>query len=322
MICWTSSLTDLDMAMKKSAHFHKKNEKRVGTEQEGLLVSLFGKSAEVETQTGEIVRCHLKKNQEPIAVGDRVLWLPEHDHTGVIVTHLPRTSLLAREERPGKTRLLAANVDFIIIVSAPLPAFSSYLVDRYLIAAENLKIPAAILLNKMDLLNEQDCKAMHAFLNPYEKIGYPVLFSSALSDDGMQTLNEFLQQKTAVFVGASGVGKSSIIAKLTHNSDIPIGSVADTGVGKHTTTLTRLYHAPLQINLIDSPGVREFGLAHLSKKEIVQGFIEFKNYSAECKFRNCQHLEEPDCAVKKAVATGEISQERFRHYCELLGVVE
>lgn len=140
--------------MKNSKSFQKKHEKLLGTEQEGLLVATFGATGEVEDATGQVIRCHLRKNMEPVITGDRVLWLPESDNSGIVVGHLPRKSLLAKPEHNGKMKPIAANIDAMIIVTAPPPALSEYLIDRHLIAAENLNVTPIILLNKMDLLSD------------------------------------------------------------------------------------------------------------------------------------------------------------------------
>jgi ribosome biogenesis GTPase len=191
--------------------------------------------------------------------------------------------------------------------------------DNYLVAAEYLKIQPIILLNKIDLLDNNQFHEMKEYLAFYEKIGYTIAYSSIFSENGLQPLSELLKDKTSVLVGVSGVGKSSIIASLTHSSDIMIGETsAHGGLGKHTTTTTHLYHLPSGGNLIDSPGVREFTLWHLLPEEIMQGFVEFENFSDQCKFRNCSHRTEPDCAILKALDEGKISHSRYESYCKLL----
>lgn len=303
--------------MKKTKSFHKKPEKLLGTEREGLLVAHFGAAAEVEDASGQVIRCHIRKNLKPVVTGDRVLWQLEQDNTGIIVDYLPRHSLLARPENKNKLKLLAANIDTIFVVSAP-QGLSEYLIDRYIVAAENLKITPIILLNKMDLLNETNMVEIRNRLSTYEKIGYKVIFSSTYTTDGLATLDHFLQGKNAVLVGASGVGKSSIISAFVPDQFIRIGDTSIKGSGKHTTTMTRLYHLPHGGNLIDSPGVREFNLWHMDKENILQGFIEFHPFLNNCKFRDCQHLKEPSCGLMKAVEEGKIQQERLQSYQDMV----
>src|SRR5579872_46217 len=227
--------------MKNKKQFYKPA-KLHGTERVGLLVTTFGAAGEVENESGEIVRCHIRKNSDPVITGDRVYWLPEQGtETGVIVGHLPRKSLLCRPEGAHKLKLIAANLDAIIIVTAPPPALSEDMIDRYLVAAELLKIQPVILLNKIDLLDAEHKKEMENRLAAYQKLGYTVIYSSAYTHDGLTELGAFLKDKTCVLVGASGVGKSSIIAALTSLSNIRVSEVSTSGLGKHTTTTTHLY---------------------------------------------------------------------------------
>jgi ribosome biogenesis GTPase len=296
----------------------KKPEKLLGNELEGLIIAHFGATAEVEDTSGQIYRCHLRKNSEPVITGDRVLWRLENNGTGIVVTHQPRKSLLSRPEGPKKVKLIAANIDDIIIVSAPPPIFSEYLIDRYLVAAENLQITPVILLNKIDLLDDTTRQDILRRLAPYEKIGYRVILSSTKTPDGLNQLETFLKNKTCVLVGTSGVGKSSIIARFAPDQSILVGDTSTAGLGKHTTTSTRFYHLPQGGNLIDSPGVREFSLWNMPKDEILKGFPDFIPFLNQCKFRDCQHQKEPGCALQKAVSENEINAARFASYLEMI----
>lgn len=304
--------------MKPTKHFEKKFPKLTGSEREGLLVAHYGIQAEVEDATGRIIRCHLRKNAEPVITGDRVLWLPENssEETGVIVSYLPRNSLLSRPEGKNKIKPLAANIDALVIVTAPQALFE-HLLDRFLIAAEHLKLHPVIVFNKSDLLTEDTKKEMTDRLALYESLGYQTLFSNTIMPGGLADLTAFLQNKNCVLVGASGVGKSSIIASVAPNEYVRVGETSAKGQGKHTTTMTRLYHLPVGGSLIDSPGVREFGLWHLSPDEILQGFIEFKPFLNQCKYSNCRHGTDVGCALNKALAEGKISAKRFQSYREL-----
>ncbi|HSW68976.1 MAG TPA: small ribosomal subunit biogenesis GTPase RsgA [Gammaproteobacteria bacterium] len=304
--------------MKNKKQFHHKSLKLDGQERKGLLVTAFGLHAEVEDEQGNLVRCHIRKNSDPVITGDQVYWLPEKEAgTGVIIGHLPRKSLLCRPENAHKLKLIAANLDAIIIVTAPPPVLSEDMIDRYLVASEILKIQPVILLNKMDLLDPEHTKEMTERLGIYQKMGYRVIYSSTYTRDGLSELDEFLREKTCVLVGASGVGKSSIIAALTLEP-VRVGEVSAKGLGKHTTTNTHLYHLPHNSNLIDSPGVREFGLWHIDKNELLAGFIEFKSFFNECKFRNCQHEMEPGCAVQEALRNKKIDERRYASYLKIL----
>lgn len=307
--------------MKKPKHFQKKPEKLLGNETEGLIVALYGASAEVEDASGNIVRCHLRKNSEAVITGDKVLWRPESDGSGVIVDHLPRKSLLARPEHKEKLKPIAANIDAVIIVTAPPPVITEHLIDRYLVAAENLHIQPIILLNKMDLINNQNREEVHRRLGVYEKIGYPIMYSSTLTKHGLDIFEKFLENKNCVLVGQSGVGKSSIIASFVHEQYVRVGETSQKGLGKHTTTMTRLYHLPHGGDLIDSPGVREFGLWNFDRDDILRGFVEFKPFLNNCKFRDCSHLKEPGCHLQKAVESGEIAAQRFESFKEMVALI-
>lgn len=305
--------------MKHSKSFQKKPQKLTGQEREGLLVAHYGIHAEVETDDRKIIRCHLRKNLEPVITGDRVLWLPEgsSEDTGVIVDYLPRKSLLSRPEGRDRIKPLAANIDLLIIVTAPQALFE-HLLDRFLVAAEHFNLEPLILFNKSDLLTEDMRQEVTRRLGVYQSIGYRTLFSNTVRSDGLNDLTRFLKNKNAVLVGASGVGKSSIITSLTQDSSVKVGETSAKGQGKHTTTMTRLYHLPNHGSLIDSPGVREFGLWHMTQEEILQGFIEFKPFLNQCKYRNCQHGKDRGCALNKALEEGKIAKNRFISYKELI----
>lgn len=303
--------------MKKSKPFHKRPDKLQGDELQGLLVAVYGATGELEDEHGNVIRCHLRKNIEPVITGDIVLWRPEQDGAGIVVGHLPRKSVLARPENKSKTKLVAANVDAMLIVTAPA-MISEHLLDRYIVAAENLNIQIVIVLNKIDLLDDHTREEINARLEPYRNLGYHIIFSSTVTQDGLSELETFLKNKNSILVGSSGVGKSSIIASFVKSDLIRVGETSTQGLGKHTTTMTRLYHLPQEGNLIDSPGVREFGLWHMTQEEILRGFIDFKPFLNQCRFRDCKHLKEPNCALVNAVEAGKISVKRFQSYQEML----
>lgn len=287
--------------------------------QPGLVVSYFGSMVAVETAAKEIIHCHLRRNQELPVVGDQVEWsLEKEQNTGVIEQICPRRSVLLRSAGHGKTKPIAANIDQLIIVMAPPPIFAEYLIDRYLAAAELLSISAALIVNKMDLVDPEIEIELTKRLAPYRAIPYPVLLTSLYAQQGLEKLAELLQHKTSVLVGPSGVGKSSIIAYFVEDHTIRIGDVSDKGSGKHTTTATRLYHVQGDGQLIDSPGVREFGLWPVTPADLLRAFKEFLPLLSQCKFRDCQHMMEPGCAIKSAVAAGQLSATRYENYQALM----
>jgi ribosome biogenesis GTPase len=284
----------------------------------GEVVAYFGDKVEVETKEGNIIVCYLRRSNATPVAGDQVMWQYENDNKGVVTQILDRRSLLVKPDYRGKLKPIAANIDAIIIVMAPPPVFSEYLIDRYAIAAELLKIQPILLLNKVDLLTEEHREETMARLEPYQKMGYSVILMSAKQKHGLDDLLLALKQKTGVLVGPSGVGKSSIINAILMNQEIRIGDLSASGAGKHTTTTVRLYHLPEGGNLIDSPGIRDFNLWAVSKEEINKGFIEFHPFAGKCRFRNCGHKSEPECAVLQAVAEGDISAARLQSYRELM----
>lgn len=291
-----------------------KQESPVG--QRGLVISYFGSSVAVEVDDGQVFQCHLRRNQELPVVGDRVRFQPEANLTGTIIGIEPRHSLLERGDGHGKAKAIAANIDMLLIVMSPPPIFSEYLIDRYLVAAELLNIQPVLVLNKADLLNDETRIDAMQRLKAYQTIPYPVVLSSIYG--GLADLALQIKGKTAVLVGPSGVGKSSIIAALGGHASIVVGEVSSKGSGKHTTTATRLYHLPEGGQLIDSPGVREFNLWAVAQKDVLKGFKEFQSFVGSCKFRDCQHMVEPGCAVQAALENGKISAERHQSYQKLM----
>lgn len=279
----------------------------------GLIVAHYGVTTEVEDDTGAIVRCHKRSNLPPLVTGDRVLWQPDPRDSGVIVACEERGSLLSRPDTRGQLRPVAANIDRIIIVAAPAPRTPVNLIDRYLVAAAHHGIHPIIVLNKSDRLEQ--APEMARELEEYHALGYETRQLSAQTEAGMAEIRALVATGNSVFVGQSGVGKSSIIAALLPAESIRVADISDaTGKGRHTTTTARLYHIPGGGNLIDSPGIREFGLWHIDSEALFDGFPELANLAGHCKFRDCSHEIEPGCAVRRAVETGAILERRYRSF--------
>lgn len=295
----------------------------LGEVQQGVVITRHAKHADVETAQGEIYRCNLRRTLKNVVVGDQVSWRLGSERlqgiSGVIEAIYPRKNELSRPDYYDGIKVMASNIDQIIIVSAVLPTLSLNIIDRYLVICEMAKIPALIVLNKIDLLSPEERIEVQKQLALYESIGYETLCLSADTGENMDKLNQYLAKGTSIFVGQSGVGKSSLINQLLPEVKAQTGAVSDvSGLGQHTTTASRLYHLPQGGNLIDSPGIREFGLWHLEPEQITQGYREFQTVLGTCKFRDCKHKTDPGCALREAVEEGKISPIRFENYHRLI----
>ncbi|WP_192034794.1 small ribosomal subunit biogenesis GTPase RsgA [Halomonas sp. YLGW01] len=292
-----------------------------GPEREGRVIAHFGRSLDVAAgEDATHYRCHLRANLESLVTGDRVIWRLGEEGSGVVVARRERDNVLERPDARGQLKPVAANIDQILIVFAVEPAPHANLIDRYLVAAEATGIAPVLVLNKIDLLPEGggDLKVL---LERYAALGYPVVEASTQHEDGLEALHARLTDRTSVFVGQSGVGKSSLIDRLLPDEALRIGALSeDSRKGTHTTTTARLYRLPSadDAELIDSPGIREFGLGHLTEDEVTQGFIEFHDHLGHCRFRDCRHRQEPGCALLAAVERGEIDPTRFDSYRRIL----
>jgi ribosome biogenesis GTPase len=292
---------------------------------DGTVVGRFGQHADVETSENELIRCHIRRTVDSVVCGDRVKVATElagdenNTLSGVIEAVQDRHSVLTRPDFYDGIKPIAANIDQIIVVSAILPELSTHIIDRYLVACEDIQIPPVIVINKIDMLTEEQREKVESELQPYKKLGYPIVYTSCKSESGMQALKAVLNQKVSVFVGQSGVGKSSIINVLLPDANEETGAISDnSGLGQHTTTTAKLLHFPSGGDLIDSPGVREFGLWHLPVEQITKGFIEFRDYLGGCKFRDCKHKNDPGCLIRAAVENGEVAQARYDSYHKII----
>jgi ribosome biogenesis GTPase len=276
----------------------------------GTITAAFGRHYEITLQDGRVVNGIPRGKKSPYACGDQVTLGPLHDSEAQILAHAERSSLLYRSDQ-WKEKLIAANATQVVLVVATEPAFSAELVSRCLVAATHEKLRAVIVLNKCDLADH--LATSRAQLAPYVALGTPVVELSALTD--ATPLKPWLSDQVSVLVGQSGMGKSTLVNALVPDAGAAtreISTALDTG--KHTTTHARMYVLPAGGKLIDSPGLQEFGLAHLTRGEIELGFAEFVPHLGQCRFRDCKHGNEPDCAIKTAIARGEIDARRLAHF--------
>ena len=276
---------------------------------QGTVVAAYGKRYQIELPDKKRISCVTRGKKTDLACGDRVNLQLTDKHEGVIDSTLPRQTLLYRSNA-FKSKMLAANVTQIIIVLATQPSFYEALLNRCLIAAEAAHIKPLIVLNKCDLDDSSQAKQK---LGLYSALGYQVLALSAKED--ISSLRPYLQGEASILVGQSGMGKSTMINALLPEEAVRTREVSmSLDSGKHTTTAAHLYHLDAQSQLIDSPGLQEFGLHHLSTDELEHAFIEFRPHLGLCRFSNCKHTQEPDCAIKQAVLKGKIGQERLAIY--------
>ncbi|EHD19949.1 MULTISPECIES: small ribosomal subunit biogenesis GTPase RsgA [Brenneria] len=298
---------------------------QLGEAQEGIIISRFGMHADVEAANGVVHRCNIRRTIKSLVTGDRVVWRAGNETlsgiSGIVEAVHPRRSVLTRPDFYDGVKPIAANIDQIVIVSAILPELSLNIIDRYLVACETLEVEPLIVLNKIDLLDDEARRFVDGLMDIYRALNYPVIMVSSHTQQGIIELEQALTGRISIFAGQSGVGKSSLLNALLalEEERILVNEVSDnSGLGQHTTTAARLYHFPHGGDVIDSPGVREFGLWHLDPDQITQGFIEFRQYIGSCKFRDCRHENDPGCAINAALERGEIAAERFDNYHRIL----
>lgn len=322
---------------------HKTRQEEIDTSNdlEGLVVQHYGRQLEVQAlstpeqhpekpiikegepepfwkpiEVGSVWRCHTRTNLELLVTGDRVKWQADpNTGLGIITAIHPRKSLLTRPDRYHKVKPVAANISLIVIVFAVLPEPAPGLIDRYLVACADADIPALLVLNKTDLLKEND--PILDLVKEYKNLGYEVMLTQSTGD--LSDLAQRLAGETVAFVGQSGVGKSSLINTIVPDAAQKTNIISEnSALGQHTTTSTRLISFGDGASLIDSPGIREFGLWHLNSEKVQQGFPEIENLLGHCQFRNCTHKHEKQCALRLAAQNGEILTRRLDSFLRLI----
>ena len=290
---------------------------------QALVLVSYGSQGVVLLPGGERKRCKFRRGVGRPYCGDKVMVGRADDDSLVVESILPRENYFVRADERQRQHVIAANLDQVLIVVAARPLPSRDLMERYLLAVHSLGIKPIIVMNKTDLDVPADETAagadVLAHMPDYEALGYCVIRTSCKAAPGIRQLQPVLKNKTSILVGQSGVGKSSLINQLLPDLDIQTGALSTaTGKGTHTTTSTMLYQFTDGGFLIDSPGVWEYGIWKLSNGELEAGFIEFKPWLGQCRFNDCVHASEPDCAIKQAVADGHIQNWRYQSYLRLL----
>lgn len=264
----------------------------------------------------------------PIAVGDMVDIDPENElEDTVMVSGIHDRKNYINRRSPANKRLhhiIASNIDqSLLVATLREPRTSQGFIDRFLVACESFHVPAIVVLNKADLFREKEKKQYEAWKEMYEDIGYRVLLTSTQTGEGIEELRELLRDKTTLMSGHSGVGKSTLINSLLPELELKTREVSGwSGKGMHTTTFAEMFDLPFGGSIIDTPGMREFGLVDIPKQELSHYFPEMRRVLHDCQFNNCLHTDEPDCAVKDAVEQEIISVDRYISYCTILESLE
>jgi ribosome biogenesis GTPase len=297
---------------------------------QGLVTKSTGSWYSVlDEATGARTECRLRgqfrihgiKNTNPVVVGDRVTWEPEKDGTGSITAIEPRKNYIERKSTNlSKIRhLIAANIDLaFLVVTLREPRTSLGFIDRFLVAAEGFRIPVCLVFNKMDLYNEAEMDVVEELSELYRNIGYGILHTSVVNGTGIDELRKMIDGKVCLFSGHSGTGKSAIISAIDPTLNLRTGDISKVhNKGKHTTTFAEMF--PLAGGyMIDTPGIKEFGLIQYTKEEVRDYFPELRAFNNRCKFDDCSHTHEPGCLVQEAVENGEIALSRYLNYLAIL----
>ena len=284
----------------------------------GLVLKSTGTWYDVLTEDQKVIPCRLRgkfriegiKNTNPLVVGDHVLFELMEDQTGIITEIEKRKNYIDRKSTKLSkiSHLIAANIDqAFLVVTLQDPRTSLGFIDRFLVAAEGFRIPTTLVFNKMDIYEEEMLEMVDYLSDLYSSVGYSILHTSIFTKEGIDPLREKMFGKVSLFSGHSGVGKSALINTLYPGLDLKVGELSQYHrKGRHTTTFAQMFQLEAQTFIIDTPGIKEFGLIEYSKDEIRDYFPEIRAYNNQCRFADCTHVHEPDCEVIKAVEEGKI----------------
>lgn len=290
----------------------------------------------VRTEAGQVLNARIKgifkiddiTSTNPLAVGDEVVIEKENEVEGTVMITgiLPRRNYVTRQSPSHKKQhhIVASNLDqSILFATLRDPKTSQGFIDRFLVTCEAYHIPALILFNKADLYRKKEQEQYEALKNMYNAIGYTTILTSLHNSEGLDAVKEILKNKTTLMSGHSGVGKSTFLNAIFPGLNLKTQDVSGwSGKGMHTTTFAEMYDLPFGGHIIDTPGMREFGLVDISKQELSHYFPEMARLINDCQFNNCLHINEPGCAIQKAVEEGSIAEDRFISYYKILESIE
>ena len=295
---------------------------------QGVVIKSTGSWYIVKTEDGELLNCRIRgkfrmqdiKSTNPIVVGDKVLLSQEED-SFLIDELFDRKNIIVRKSvnLSKQSHILASNIDqAILVVTMQSPQTSTGFIDRFLVSAQAYGVDVVILFNKTDLYDKATLALLKERRSIYEKIGYRCLSKSTLNDD-LSDIKELMKAKVNVISGHSGVGKSTLLNSIQPNLNITTQEISEQHQqGQHTTTFSEMHDLDFGASIIDTPGVRGFGLIEMDKYELGDYFIEFFKLKSDCKFNNCLHINEPKCAVKLALENGKIAPSRYKNYLNML----
>lgn len=301
---------------------------------EGLVIKSTGSWYEVKTSDGKVIRCRIRgklkikglKVTNPVSVGDFVLYDPEDSGQGIIHTIKPRTNYLIRRStrKTAFGHILASNIDMaVVIATISFPRTSLGFIDRFLVAAESFRIPSLLVFNKTDMWGDQEKEYAHELKLVYKNINVDFLEISAIDGNNIDDFKQKLKGKKSLIAGHSGVGKSTILNLISPNINQKTSEVSTfANKGTHTTTFAEMFEIAINTYVIDTPGIKELGLMDIYDEEISHFFPEMRDLFGKCKFHNCTHTHEPNCAVIESVENGKIAMSRFESYLSMMESID
>lgn len=296
---------------------------------EGRVIRSTGSWYTVRTEEGELMECNLPgkmrqkkvRSTNPVAVGDWVKVKKVNDDF-IIETIEDRKNYIVRKSvnLSKQSHIIASNLDQAVLVATLIdPVTFPAFIDRFCVAAEAFHIPVVIVFNKVDLLHEEELPTLYAFAQIYRDLGYKTIYTSNETGEGIEVFKEVLKDNISLLSGHSGVGKSTLINHIDPNLDLRVGEISTAhSTGQHTTTFAEMFALDFGGYIVDTPGIRGFGLVDIEKEELAGFFPEMRKLLPDCKFYNCLHLNEPGCAVKAALDTAEVQESRYKSYLSMI----